>query len=454
MPIRQKLATALLILAALGMSLAASASRAGEAPALAAGAERSAQDAAFAEFSQAWLMAWLDRNPEWSIYAGRYDRADQVTIPDAAYRQGELDFVADSLAALQKFDPETLSPAYRIEHALIANRLEGQRWGLAEFRGYEWMPSSYNVAGPIGLLLNTPYAPEEARLATVMARLEQVPAYYRAARDNIRAPTREHIELALIQNRGTLGLLGESLASKVEASALSDEDKARFESRRAAAVAAIEEWLSWLEALDAELAASEGFRAFRIGETLYEQKFRYDIQSGFTAREMYERAVSEKHRLHAMMDEIALALWPKYFPGQAAPEDRLERIGRLVDRLSATHVARDEFIDEIRRQIPLLEAFVREHDLLEQDPSRPLVVRETPLYMRGGGAGASVSAPGPFNPTADTYYNVTPLDDYSDEQAASYLREYNHWVLQVLNIHEAIPGHYTQLLHANKSPAW
>jgi uncharacterized protein (DUF885 family) len=71
--------------------------------------------------------------------------------------------------------------------------------------------------------------------------------------------------------------------------------------------------------------------------------------------------------------------------------------------------------------------------------------------MRGSGAGASVSAPGPFNPTADTYYNVTPLDDYTDEQAASYLREYNHWVLQILNIHEAIPGHYTQLVHGNKS---
>lgn len=453
MPIRQKLVPALLFLAALGMSLAASAGRAADAPALAAGAERSAEDAAFAEFSQAWLMAWLDRNPEWSIYAGRYDQADRVTIPDAAYRQGELDFVADSLAALQKFDPETLSPAYRIDHALIENRLKGQRWSLTEFRGYEWMPSSYNVAGPIGLLLNTPYAPEEARLATVMARLEQVPAYYRAARDNIRTPTREHIELAVIQNRGALALLGDSLASKVEASTLSDDDKARFESRRTAAVKAVEEWIGWLQELDAELAAGEDFRSFRIGETLYEQKFRYDIQSGFTAREMYERAVSEKHRLHAMMDEIAVELWPKYFPGQAPPDDRLERIGRLVDHLSATHVARDGFIDEIKRQIPLLEAFVREHDLLEQDPSRPLVVRETPLYMRGGGAGASVSAPGPFNPTANTYYNVTPLDDYSDEEAASYLREYNHWVLQILNIHEAIPGHYTQLLHANKSPS-
>src|SRR5690606_22564995 len=67
--------------------------------------------------------------------------------------------------------------------------------------------------------------------------------------------------------------------------------------------------------------------------------------------------------------------------------------------------------------------------------------------------GASVSAPGPFNPGADTYYNVTLLDRFTDEQAESYLREYNHWILQILNIHEGIPGHYTQLVHANKSPS-
>jgi uncharacterized protein (DUF885 family) len=94
---------------------------------------------------------------------------------------------------------------------------------------------------------------------------------------------------------------------------------------------------------------------------------------------------------------------------------------------------------------------VRQKDLLDQDPTRPLVVRETPPFMRGSGAGASVSAAGPLNPTANTYYNVTPLDAFTPEQAESYLREYNDWTLQILNIHEAIPGHYTQLMHANKS---
>ena len=32
------------------------------------------------------------------------------------------------------------------------------------------------------------------------------------------------------------------------------------------------------------------------------------------------------------------------------------------------------------------------------------------------------------------------------------MREYNNYVLQILNIHEAIPGHYTQLIYANRTP--
>jgi len=124
----------------------------------------------------------------------------------------------------------------------------------------------------------------------------------------------------------------------------------------------------------------------------------------------------------------------------------------VIDEVSKSHVHRDSFITAIRQQIPELEKFVIDHDLLTLDPNKPLVVRETPEYMRGV-AGASISAPGPYDQDAETYYNVTPLDHYSEEEAESYLREYNDYVLQILNIHEAIPGHYTQLVYSNQSPS-
>ncbi len=410
----------------------------------------SSLDNGFADYSESLMQRMLERNPEWSLFSGRYDDAHRVTLPDESRRAEDLLFIDAELSQLAQFDPLLLSPALRIDHSLLSNRLQSMRWYLTEFREWQWNPSSYNAAGPIGLILNTPYASEEDRLRTVMARLEQLPAYYQAARASISNPTREHTELAMTQNRGTLNQLGSSLQERVSASSLESAEKARFEQLRQEAVVTIEGFITEMQNIVGDLGDSAG-RDFRIGGEVYESKFAFDIQSGFSARQMYDRAMAEKARLHDSMDAITIELWPKYFAGLAMPEDRLQRIGQLIDHLSDQHVAREDFINEIERQIPLLAEFVTEKQLLEQDPTRPLVVRETPEYMRGSGAGASVSAPGPFNPTADTYYNVTPLDDYTDEQATSYLREYNHWVLQILNIHEAIPGHYTQLVHGNKS---
>ena len=410
-------------------------------------------EVAFAEFSQAFIDAMLDHHPEWAIYQGQYDNAGEVSLPTADARDANLRFWREWLDQLQAFDVDSLAPKQQPEYALLENALNARIWYQETFQSWAWNPASYNVAGPMAILLNTDYAPAEERYRAVMQRLAGVPSYYEAAKKNIDRPTPEHIELALVQSEGAFSVINDGLLDDVRASELSATEKAQFEQYFVTAQAAVRDWIDYLGTLSEEWAERDDARSFRIGEALYEEKFSFDIQSQFDASELYARALEEKERLLAEMDAITVDLWPKYFEQQPLPDDRFERIGQLVDHLSDQHVALEDFVDEIRRQIPLLAEFVRENDLLFQDPSKPLVVRETPEYMRGGGAIASVSSPGPFNPGADTYYNITPLEHFGEEAAASYLREYNHWVLQILNIHEGIPGHYTQLLHANLSPS-
>ena len=120
-------------------------------------------------------------------------------------------------------------------------------------------------------------------------------------------------------------------------------------------------------------------------------------------------------------------------------ERHVEKIGCVIGRLADDHVPPAQLLPEIERQIPELERWVRDHNLIELDPTKPLIVRETPPHKRGI-AGASIDSPGPYDAGAPTYYNVTPLDDLPAARAESWLREYNRWMLPVLNIHEAIPG--------------
>jgi uncharacterized protein (DUF885 family) len=185
---------------------------------------------------------------------------------------------------------------------------------------------------------------------------------------------------------------------------------------------------------------------------LYAKKFNFDIQSSYTADEIYKIAVDHKNDLHDKMFVIADKLWSKYKGNAPKPADKLDLIKQVIDKISLQHTTPEKFQSEIEKQIPELTAYVKAKDLLYIDPSKPLVVRKEPAYMAGV-AGASISAPGPYDKNADTYYNVGSMSGWTAENAESYLREYNDYILQILNIHEAVPGHYTQLVYSNQSPS-
>ena len=406
-------------------------------------------------FRRAFGEQFFDRfwqlNPDWAMSIGYYKYADRLVVPDAASRTETLAQLDRWLKQVRDIDPSTLSAAVRADRAMLETEFLAEKWALEELRGWQWNPSVYNVAEPFALLRDLTFAPLDERLRLFSKRLERVPAYYAAAKANIANPTREHTQLAIDQNRGALAVFGPDLEHTLEMSGLSAAERSTFNQRLAAARAAIEDYARWLEALDERLATGAP-RSFRLGKELYAPKFAFEIQSGDTAEALYSRALAEKDTLHARMTILAELLWPKYFPNEAAPSDALVTIGRVIDRLSDEHVAPADLVREVERQLPELTKWVNEHHLLELDESKPLIVRETPPHKRGI-AGAGIDAPGPYDASAPTYYNVTPLDGERAERAESWLREYNRWMLPVLNIHEAIPGHYVQLVYANRSPS-
>lgn len=404
----------------------------------------------------AFLAAYWALFPEAAVGAGHYAAAARLPAPTETARLAQLSFCdawLQKLAALSS--RQDLTPAQQGDLALLQNHLNGLRWSLSTLRADRWDPSVYNVAEPFGELLNKDFAPLPQRLALIDQRLRQVPAYYRAALARIENPSPEHLRLAIRQNLGALAIFRQDIPAAAREAGLSPARQRELQRHAEAAAAAVEDFVAALRAIDARQTAAGGAgagRSFRLGRELYEAKFGYEIQASVDAQTLYQRALAEKAALHQRMSVLADQLWPGLFPDQTPPQDRLDKIARVIDKLSERHTTPAAYVDEIKAQIPALAAWVQSHELLELDPSKPLQVRQTPAYMRGV-AGASISAPGPLDPGGATYYNVDALDDYTPAQAESFLREYNHWVLQILSIHEAIPGHYLQLLHANKSPS-
>ena len=386
-------------------------------------------------------------SPEWAASQGFHNYDSILMIPTDENDRIQMKFAESQLDSLKKFPLEQLSDNNKTDLQMMENLMQSFLFSINEMKSGTWNPSNYNVCGAFAEILNGNYGTLESRLRDFDLKMKNIPAYYDAAARNLRNPTLEHTQLAIAQNLGGLSVFKEDLKVALAKSKWSDERKKATLEKAAVSIKAIENYADFLQRMD-----KSSPRSFRLGEELYAKKFDLDIQSGFSAEEIYQKALKEKEVLHGKMFTLADKLWSKYLPNAQKPTHKLDLIRQVIDKISLQHTTPENFQAEIEKQIPELVAYVKEKDLLYIDPSKPLVVRKEPDYMAGV-AGASISAPGPYDKNANTYYNVGSLSGWSKEDSESYLREYNDYILQILNIHEAVPGHYTQLVYANQSPS-
>jgi uncharacterized protein (DUF885 family) len=401
------------------------------------------------QFGEEFLDAYWAINPDAAIAEGYYKYADRLIVPDEKSRDRQLAFIDRWRTQLLSIHAQSLSDTHRTDWAMLDNHLAATRWDIVDLRTWQWDPSVYNVGEPFARILSTEFAPLDERLLIFTRRLQNVPAYFQAARLYIDDPTIEHTQLAIEQNQGALEVFGDSLQRQIEASTLSASQRHTLQQRAELARRAISDYVAWLQSTAAGLS-SDTATSFRLGRARYEKKYFYEMQSGEPAQALLERAQQEKAALHERMNLLADQLWPKYFPNQSPPVERLDKIAQLIAKLSAQHVSQQAFFSEVESLIPQLATYVTDHRLLTLDPDKPLKVRKQPPYQRGV-ALAGIDAPGPYDASAVTWFNVMPMDEMPVDRANSLLREYNRWMLPILVIHEAIPGHYAQLIYANKS---
>jgi uncharacterized protein (DUF885 family) len=404
-------------------------------------------DAAFALYEEHFLEDLWKQNPDWATAVGYHKYDSLLVIPTDKNRQQAIHFAKVHTDSLSRFEVNSLSEANKIDHRLMLNQLESMQWNAEQLRAYQWDPTSYNVIGTFAYILNEHYAPLAKRLRNFYQKMAFIPAYYKEAEKQLKNPVAELTSLAIDQHLGGVSVIESDFADSLKKTNIPAAEQKLMLDRAKVSADAIKAYAAFLKALK-----NDKPRSFRLGKELYETKFKYDIQAQGTAQQTFNSAMERKKFLHREMTKLSRQLWPKYFADKAMPKDSLELVSQMIDALSAKHVAPDEFQSAIEKEIPKLTAFIKQKDLLTLDPSKPLVVRKEPAYMAGV-AGASVSSPGPYDKGGNTYYNVGSLKGWAPERAESYLREYNQYILQILCIHEAIPGHYTQLVYANQSPS-
>jgi len=136
-----------------------------------------------------------------------------------------LNFANANLDSLQNYNSENLSYSNKTDFYMIKNQIESTVYGINELKSYEWNPAEYNVCGVFAEILNGNYDLLDNRLRNFSLKMRNIPAFYEAAKLNIKNPTLEHTQLAIDQNLGGLSVFETDLVAALSKSKLVESEK-------------------------------------------------------------------------------------------------------------------------------------------------------------------------------------------------------------------------------------
>ena len=412
-------------------------------PPAAAAPRPSPAQAAYDRFAREYLDWYYASNPVGATYLGLH--AHDARMPDLS-RAGVERRAGEQrawLARLGRIDRAQLTGDAHLDWRILDHAIRADLLELEEIRWWRKDPSFYNgtIASSLAGLSSRTFAPPAVRMESMIARMAAIPSVVAAAKENL-VPAevpRLWAEDAVRNTRGTVSFLQNDLPRALAAQGAGSVDaalRARFDAAHARAIADVRAYADWIEREVLPKAAGD----FRLGKDLFERKLRYEEHVELTAeqlRDVNERAIRDYHA---------------WVQREAARIDPRRTHVQIVDSITRIHPTPEELIPTARRQLEEIRRFIVERGIVTLPSDRMPTVRETPEYARQGFA--SMDTPGPFETVAtEAYYNITNVDPaWTAEQKAQHLTYFNYPGLLGITVHEAMPGHFVQLLYESQIP--
>jgi uncharacterized protein (DUF885 family) len=402
-------------------------------------------DQRFTAYADHFLAEYLHLDPSQATIAGehRWDGAwpDVSPAGDAKLHS----FLDAQLAGIPR---GALSQQNQIDATLLADTIKSDLFTLDELKTRDRDPAYYTdlIGGGFDALVNRNFGTPASRLASVIGRLNALPDVLAAAKARLQHPSHVATETAITQTAGLVDLVDKDLAARFPDGGAPLADA----SKRAAA--ALHDFKAFLET--DLLARSDG--SFRLGRELFAKKLAFALEDDVDIDALAARARESLAKTQDEMVETAKQIWTDdklgTLPPLATPAQRKLFVKRVLDHVAEDRPTNTTIVADAKDLLAKATEFVRSHDLVRV-PDEPVAVIEMPEYRRGV-AVAYCDSSGPLEPTPETLFAISPTPaDWDAKRAQSFYREYNHAMLDDLVVHEAMPGHYLQLMHNNRFPS-
>src|SRR3989440_5526385 len=407
-------------------------------------AAATSQDDAFQKIAGDYVEQYLQANPEDATELGDHRFDGELTDYSPEARAKDLATQKEFRDKLNAIEGAQLTAANNVDFRILKENIDYQIFRAEDLKEPDWNPLVYmqSLANSLYLLVARDFAPAEKRLPNLRQRMEKIPRVIAQAKTNLQHPPRIHTETAIEQTQGAINLVRQEMAPLLDQAP--QKDLAPLQEKTATA---LEEYKRWLQ--NDLLARSDG--NFRLGAEKYRKKLHFALASDLSMEEIMKRAQTDLQQTQTAVYDTALPLYKKYFPNidAAALADKHKVTAAVLDKLAEQHPNDATVVSFAKTVVTEATSFVKGHDLVTV-PNVALDVIAMPEFKRGV-AIAYCDSPGPLEKNGKTFFAVAPTPkDWSKERKDSFFREYNNYMIRDLTVHEAMPGHYLQLAHANE----
>lgn len=394
-------------------------------------------DQQFQALAEDFIQGHLAWRPATGTYLGLHEYDGRITDLGRASIDGEIARLRGFESKLASLASRGLTRENSYDLRILQSTIRSELFRLADMDVHCKNPMSYADVIDVNIYIKRNFGPLPDRVRPVIAIEKQAPAIFAHARTNLDTSLpKPYVETAIEIATGAANFLRRDLTS-----ALKDLDdaplKAEFETVNTSAIEELENYAEFLKKEKLPRAHTQ----YALGRDKYVRMLRAEFID-LTPEQLLKIGLKELRREQEIFADTARRIDPHKKPIEVA---------KLIQR---DHPTAENLIPDTAKNLEAIRQFCVDKKIVTIPSPVRARVEETPQYLRATSF-ASMDTPGPFETKAtEAYYYVTPVEpEWPPEQKEEWLSAFNYYTTDVVSIHEAYPGHYTQFLCLNASPA-
>ena len=395
-------------------------------------------DVAFEKLSEEFIDGYLAWRPQSGVSLGYHQYDGKIADYSKASIDAEIVRLKDFDTKFSEIDSASLSAKKYYDWKMLHSNIKRELFNFENFEVYTKNPMTYAGAMDVSIYIKRNFAPLEQQIKSIIAIENQAPKLYEDAKANLQdSLALPHIQLAIEIAKGSASFLGNDLLVALKG-VKNDSLMKAFNSANKKAIDAINGYVTFLEKEKLPKANND----YAIGKENYQKMLLYGEGIIMSADAILAIGMKELQKEQAAFNAAAKIINPNKKPID------------VYNDMQKEHPTAAGLIPDSKKNLEAIRQFLIDNKIVTMPSEVRVKLEETPAFARATST-ASMDTPGPFETKAtEAYYYITPVDSkWTPKQAEDWLAQFNFYTTDVVSVHEAYPGHYTQFLHLNASDA-